>query len=353
MWLRRAFRCGVLLLGALSCSTSAFCRITSLPDIAKLTSSSFAIVVGEVLRVARVGVGEIPMPNGKPFECERLVAFIRVDEVLKGEVASGIIEVDYLQNSTWDGPLTNSLAEGTFRMFFLNLDRDKFAFTAPQQSSMPMSRSVNALPGNSDGDVYTRVLSHLAQGLFAEADSSQDRIQSMFVIDHEPSPMVADLYKLALNGPAARSDPAFRFELIAALVRHKDVSILPELETALLGIHDDAAANARGNMIYALQEVDAAVAGPILIEALRLPEPQLRAAAAAALWHAPSEDAIAALSECLDDSDRNVRWSSINTLTSIFHEPQCLPQSNEEELFSSCVEHWKRFLAAKGAATEK
>ena len=139
---------------------------------------------------------------------------------------------------------------------------------------------------------------------------------------------------------------SFRFELLAALVRHNDVSVLPDLETALLTNHDVALNNARDNMILALQQIDPSLADPILIQALRLPEPRMRVTAASALWHAPSDDAIAALFGSLDDPDREVRWSAINTLTSIFRESQCLPQPPDaEELFGACLEHWKEFAA--------
>src|SRR5215472_1919633 len=111
------------------------------------------------------------------------------------------------------------------------------------------------------------------------------------------------MFKEALDSPAARSDRAFRFELLAALVRHKDVSVLPDLETALLTNHEVDLNQGRGNMIYALQQIKPSLSGPILIQALKLPESQLRVAAAAALGSVHSNDAIKALFGALDDPD--------------------------------------------------
>jgi hypothetical protein len=343
-FLQQAFRYGVTVFATLTCPMFAYCRISSIPNIAKLTSSSPVIVVGEVLRVVRVGNGEIPMSDGKAYACASMAAFIRVDEVLKGEPANGTIEVDYLQNSDWEaGPLTNGLTEETYLMFFLKPDRDKFAFVASDQSSMPMSRSRTVISGNSDEDIYNRVLRHLGEGLFDEQASSQDRIRTIFVIDSEQSPIVQKMFKEALDAPAARSDRGFRFELLAALARHKDISILPEFETALLSSHDAALATSRSNMIYALQMISPSLSGPILIQALRLPESELRVAAAAALASAPSNEAIRALFGALDDPDIEVKGRAINSLTSLFHEPQCLPSGYAGEAFSACVEHWKDF----------
>ncbi len=347
--LQQSFRCGVALFGTFIFPMFAYCRLFPLPDIAKLANSSPVIVVGEVLRVVQVGNEEIPMPDGKPYVCASMTAFIRVDETLKGGPANGTIEVDYPQNANWEsGPLTNVLREGTYLMFFLKPDGEKFAFADPQQSAMPMSRSHSAASDSSDADLYTQVLRHLGEGLFDEQASSEDRRTSIFEIDFEQVPTVAKMFKEALDSPAARSDREYRFELLAALVRHKDVSVLPDLETALLTNHDVALDNARGNMIYALQQIDPSLADPILIQALRLPEAQMRVTAAAALGHAPTDDAIAALFGSLDDSDREVRRSVINTLTSIFRESQsqCLPeQPDAEELFGACLEHWKEFAA--------
>ena len=82
-FLRQAFRCGPILIGALTCSMSAYCRISSIPNIAKLTDSSTVIVAGEVLRVVQIGNRDVSMPDGKPYTCASMTAFIRVDEVLK------------------------------------------------------------------------------------------------------------------------------------------------------------------------------------------------------------------------------------------------------------------------------
>jgi hypothetical protein len=347
--LQPAYRSGLVLLGTLTCSMFAYCRLVSIRDIAKLTDSSPVIVVGEVLRVVQVGSGEIPMPDGKSWTGERMTAFIRVDEVLKGEPANRTIQVDYLQNRNWEGgPLTNLLTDGTYLMFFLKKDGEKFAFAAPEQSSIPMSRLRRASSGSSDGDVYTQVLRHLGEGLFDEQASSQDRTQTIFLIDFEQSPAVPKMFKEALDSPAARSDRAFRFELLAALVRHKDLSVLPDLETALLTNHDVILNNARGNMICALQQIDPSLSGPILIQALKLPEPNLRVAAAAALGSVRSNGAIAALFAALEDPDTEVRGSAINSLTGIFHAPQCLPPGYAPaDLFQACVDHWKEFAASQ------
>jgi hypothetical protein len=351
-FLQWAFRCALTVFGVLTYSTLAYCRPVSIPDLARLTSSSAAIVVGEVFRVVRVGSGEIRTPDGKTYACPRMAASVRVDEVLKGELTNGPIQVEYLQNLDWNaGPLTNELTEGRYLLFFLNPDGVKYAFATADQSSLPMSRSRSRLSDSSNGDVYTHVLWHVAEPLFDQQDSSMDSSRAIFVIGHEGSPEVTKIFKEALDGSLARSYPDLRFSLLAALVGRKELSSVPELETALFANHDAALNNSRIRMLGALQQIDPSISTPILIRALKLPQAPLRAAAAAALASASSDDAqasaatldeaVVALLHTLDDPDDQVKGMAINSLTSIFHAPQCLPPGYVGDQFASCVAQWK------------
>jgi HEAT repeat protein len=167
------------------------------------------------------------------------------------------------------------------------------------------------------------------------------------VIDNEPSPFVTELFKSALLAPAAKSDKAFRFELIAALVRHRDASVVPELEVALLSNHDTELNNARANMIYALQEIDPSSSGPILIQALRLPEARMRLAAVMAIKSAPSEAGIEALFGTLDDPDAEVQFQAIETLSVLLHKSNCARYSTAGDgAFRACAEGWRKFATA-------
>jgi hypothetical protein len=299
----------------------------------------------------RIDTGENSTPAGETYSLDRMTALVSVEDVLKGDISDKTIEVDYPQNgNSENGPPTNSLVEGAWRMYFLKANGDRFAFVASDQSSMPMSHSQNALAKTPAGDLYSRVLQRLAEGLLAENGTSQERIQSIFVIDSEPSPIVVELFKSALAASPARSDRVFRFELIAALVRHKDESVVPELEAALFSNHDPDSNNARLNMIYALQQIDASSSGPILIQALRLPEAAMRGAAASALVRAPSDATVEALLGTLDDPDPEVQLQVIDTLAVLLHQPNCARDSTAQDVaFRACIEHWKEFASIRKA----
>jgi hypothetical protein len=345
----RARSAGCLVFALLFFEPVSHSRLMSIPNLVAMTQSASVIVVGEVVRIDKVGVGDLANWDGRHYAVNRMVATVRIDEVLKGDIASNIIRVEYLENPDWQsGPLTNALTEKTYRMLFLKADADRFGFAASEQSSMPMSRNRNALPQPAGPDVYTRVLQHLAESLFSMEDNSQERVAAVFVLTNEPSPFVTELFKSALADRAAASDPRLRLELLAAIVRRKDTSVLPDLTAELFATQDPKYLNDRGNMILALQEVDGAVAAPILIRALKLPESGLRATAAEALKRTPADVAIDALLDALNDSDPNAQFQVMEALSFLAKQPHWLPTSTTPDAsWNTALDHWKDFATAR------
>jgi hypothetical protein len=102
----------------------AYGRLQSLPNIAKLTEASSTIVVGEVLKVERLGVTELSTADDPHSPGDTMAATVEVAEVLKGKVTHPVIEVDYAQNPDREsGPLTNALSENTQVLLFLKGSR--------------------------------------------------------------------------------------------------------------------------------------------------------------------------------------------------------------------------------------
>jgi HEAT repeats len=340
---------GCLVFALLFFEPASHSRISSIPSLAAMTKSASVIVVGEVVRVDKVGVGDLATSDGRHYAMNRMIATVRIDEVLKGDIASNIIRVEYLENPDWErGPLTNALAEKTYRVLFLTAEADRFGFAAPEQSSMPMSRNRNALPQELGADVYTQVLQHLAESLFSMEDTSQERVQAIFVLTNESSPLVTELFKRALADRSMASEPRLRLELLAAIVRRKDTSVLPDLTAELFASQDPQYRNDRVNMILALQQIDGVVAAPILIRALKLPESELRATAAEALKQFPSDTAIDALLDALPDSDPNAEFQVMEALSHLAKQPDWLPTSTTPDAsWNAALDHWKDFAAAR------
>ncbi len=340
---------GCLVFALLIVEPVSHSRLMSIPSLVAMTEAASVIVVGEVVRLDKVGVGDLATSDGRHYTVNRMVATVRIDEVLKGDITSNIIRVEYLQNPDWQsGPVTNGLTEKTYRMLFLKADADRFSFAPPEQGSMPMSRNRNALPQPAGPDVYTQVLQHLAESLFSMEDTSQEHVQAIFVLTHESSPFVTELFKSALADRAAASDPRLRLELLAAIVRRKDTSVLPDLTAELFATQDPKYRNDRVNMILALQQIDGLVAAPILIRALKLPEGELRATSAEALKQFPSDTAIDALLDALPDSDPNAEFQVMEALSFLAKQPQWLPTSTTPNAsWNTALDHWKNFAAGR------
>ena len=106
--------------------------------------------------------------------------------------------------------------------------------------------------------------------------------------------------------------------------------------------------NDRVNMILALQQIDGAMAAPILIRALKLPESELRATAAQALKQTPPDVAIDALLDALNDSDPNAQFQVMEALSFLAKQPRWLPASTTPDAsWNIALDHWKDFATAR------
>ena len=333
---------------AIFCAPASRGRISMVRSIASLTAGAQVIVAGDVVKVEQVGVGETVDSAGNRYPAKKMAATIRVDDVLQGDVARAVIRVEYLQSESWEqGPETNALYE-TYALLFLQAEADHYGFSAPDSSWMRMSRNRAAVPRPPGPDAYTRVLQHLAAALFSLEDTSKDRITAIDGFQFEPSPIVTELFKRALDGPAAAVDTDLRLQLQAFLVGCKDTSLVPQVEAALFSSQDARYSHARLSMILALQNVDPATAAPILVRALKLPESELRRYAAIALKRTPGDIAIDGLLAALDDPDRDVQFQAMEALSYLVREFQWRPSAIQQDAsWNRCLEHWREFAAAR------
>jgi hypothetical protein len=329
-------------------------RLSTIPNIADLTEKSRLIVVGEVIRVDTVGKDSLPY-NGAEFPALSRRAELRVDATLKGAATSGTIRIVYPENETFeDGPLTNALIVGAYSMLFL-IERDEgYGFAESAQSTMPMSRDLAALPYPAGPDTYTRVLQYLATALFSMQATTQERLQSIFTFDLERGQAATDLFRSALAGPAASEDHELRLQLLAALVRRRDTSVLPEFTVALFAPSESKYVDAQQNMVLALQQIDGNLALPILARVLHESPPGVRANAAMALKLAPRDGAIDALLTGLDDPDPTTRFQVMEALSALTRQGKWVPSSpTPDASWSRCVDHWKEFATARNGSGQQ
>lgn len=103
-------------------------------------------------------------------------------------------------------------------------------------------------------------------------------------------------------------------------------------------MHGAPLGEAGSKLRHALQQIDPLLSSPILIEALRLPRPEVRAAAAAALASAPTKWRRCSIIWIIGRPDVPGEGKGINSLTTIFGKSQCLPADYEEAEVKDCVE---------------
>jgi HEAT repeat protein len=165
--------------------------------------------------------------------------------------------------------------------------------------------------------------------------------------------------RAALNNSAAATDPDFRNGLLAALVRREDITVLPQLQAELFSAGEGKRLNSRGNLIFALQFIDGKTSVPILARALKLPDGELRQDAARAMQNTGSADpqqAIDALLSALDDPDRDVQFSVMQSLGYLNRETYWRPHTtNPKEDFGNpywneCLNHWRQFAISRHPA---
>ena len=328
----------------------------AMQDIAKLTARSPIIVVGEVQTIERLGDGKI-ITTYQTYPASRMAAIVQVDEVLKGEVPSRKIRIEYLQGDSLrcTGPNSNLLLEKTYRMLFLKADEGKYIFTAPVQSWMPMSRDRAVLPQAPGADVYSRVLQHLAETLSSKNATAQDQYDAITALESERSPAVAEIFRSVLNGPTATAGSYLRLQLMSVLIgRFNDTTYLPELTKAFFAPQDPKHPTYRGDLIGAVQDLKPSKARPLLIRALKLPDAWDRASAAMVLKQFPSSATINALLDAVDDPDRVAQFQIMEALSHLldpYHLRWIPPlKSNPQDpAWKACLEHWKQVASVRKA----
>jgi len=333
--------------------TVAWCRLESVLSTANLTRSANYIITGEVVDVHPIGAGTIDS-GGQSYPATRMIAVVKVGEVLKGTIPDHVIQVEFLQaEKLWDSPMTDGLTAPSYRLFFLNASSKNFVFANREHGSLPLSQAPADVPRLPDSETYSKVLAYLAKALLSPESSPQERISSLMPLNREPpSTYLDDIFRAAFKSPAAASDPDFRLELLAIMTRRHDDTALPELEKELFAWNEGEHISARTNMILSLQFIDGSKSVPILAHALLLPDSELRRNAAMALQNTNSPAAIDPLLQALHDEDRSVQFAVMQSLGFLNHELEWRPHSLDPgPNWDACVQHWDEVAKSREPPT--
>jgi hypothetical protein len=363
----RAYRRIGLTALTLLLSTGAHCRLVAPPSIQKLTADSNFVAVVEVADVRQVGTVTFTDSQHNPLEGKRMSALLRLEETLKGEVSGNSIEVEYDFNRDWPmngGPITSGFTPGSMMIVFLQCVAQKCSVTDPQTAGFPVAKKTVPVPEPPETSAYYLVLQRIAAGLFGDRSTQSGNERSanlvpreLFVLDTEHVPYISTLFHAALDqlDNKKKDDSDFRGELIAALVRRGETTMLPQLEEALFASDSGVHSQAQGNMILALHQIDWHESLPIAARALQLPSVELRRFAAHAIQNLrmqpyrppPNEMSVPAthaLLSALHDPDPGVAFYVMQSLGFVNARLDQRPKSTTHDAqWDACLHFWENF----------
>ncbi len=245
---------------------------------------------------------------------------------------------------------------------FLQCRLKQCSVTNPEAAGFAVARRTALVPEPPGSGVYLRVLQCIATGLFSDRASQLESKRpagvapaEIFVLDHERDPYVGTLFHAALNQPGVADDFELRGQLIAALVRRGDTTVLAELEQVLFSGDPRSNVNARENMVLALQQIDWHLSLPIAARALQSPSAEVRTVAAQSIQNLhmdhyrppPFEMAAPAtrvLLPSVHDTDPQVAFAAMQSLGFLNARLDQRPTSaNPDTQWNACVQFWEHF----------
>jgi hypothetical protein len=246
---------------------------------------------------------------------------------------------------------------------FLQCRLKRCSVTNPEAAGFAVASRTAPVPEPPSPSVYLRVLQCIATGLFSDPASQLESKRpagvapaEIFVLDHERDPYVGTLFHAALKQPGVADDLELRGQLLAALVRRGDASVLAELEQVLFG--GDPRSNVKNaglNMVLALQFIDWHLSLPIAARALQSPSAEVRTVAARSIqnlhienYHPPpfemTAPATRVLLPAVHDTDPEVAFAAMQSLCFLNARLDQRPTStNPDAQWNACVQFWEHF----------
>ena len=321
-------------------------------SIRGLVDPADLIIAGRVERVHQTGAGAIEF-EGREYTRLDLQAEMRVDETIKGEPVPFRFTFSYSRPAV-DRVMANvpdgGLAPNTYRVVFLRKTTTGYLFVSPYYPSLPAAPKSCGPNWQVElgEDAYHKVLQRVLNVLCTISSPEEKRV-ALFTLNWNQDSSAAPFLKVALNLPQIKSDPVLRISVLSALLEWKDLSVLPLAEDELFRPSQPSEGYLR-NLILAMSSLDPRISVPLLSRALKLPDPDVRGAAAQFLQHTKSEGALDSLLSALDDPDRNVQFAVMQSLGNLTRQYEWRPHTDTTEsdpLWIACIQHWREFGAQR------
>lgn len=315
-------------------------------SVKSLVDPADLIIVGKIERVQQTGAGSIAF-SGRDYERLDFQAEIQVDETIKGQPVASPFVLSY---STPSVDSVGNVARGelradTYQVVFLKTTAQGFMFVNPYAPSLAArpKRCDSNWQAKLGEDAYHRVLVRVLSSLCTPS-SHEEKNRALSILNWNEDSSVAPFLEAALNFPEVQSDDGARSSILSDLLAWKDLSALPAAEQELFDPSKHTAGYLKSNIVLAISRLDAQVSIPLLARTLKLPETDVRVAAARFLQYTNSQDAIDVLLTDLDDTDHEVQFAIMQSLGNLTNQHSWRPSSTAaDSQWYECLNHWREF----------
>lgn len=301
------------------CFIACFVVVNAAPipvlDLGELTKRADIVAIGTVVSMSDLGPISRDATIGR-ISARRMAAQLLIDQIIKGPQLTSV----QFQFALADAPgaALGAVDAGSYRMFFLKRQSDRFELADPYYPSLVAS------PGHqsTSATAYEKVLEAVAFVVGAgpaSARQKREAIDALWGIRH---PTSISALRAALND----GDSNIRLSAAAALLKINDVSALPTAETALTQGDPNASFETLQNLRVAIAEGGRnAQAVESLARLVSKGDVETRRAAASALRSMRSPGAANVLADALSDNDEIVRYMAVSALAEVNREPEWGP----------------------------
>ena len=309
---------------------------------------------GEILRMS-VGAQETCLVEGQEVPLQWVVAEMRVDQAVIGEVPEGGVgQLEFAVSFEKFVPYVRFMP-GEYVLVFLSAQGGQLRLTDPYEGArdLPRPETPGSLPTGAPQEILAKTL---AQFLSSDPPAG---FWAALQLGHCPRP---DLAVPLLRPWVSAPDPATRGDVFGALVQLGDAASLPALFDFLAAPPQEGQAIA----MFALSGLSPERLGKLAQDYHALSGGTLAGALAALLSHADARvreeaaygmrtlaepSSVEALVAALDDQSLGVRYQALQGLAQIVRKFEWAPAVTQgEEAIAAAVDLWKGWWTAEGRA---
>jgi HEAT repeat protein len=307
----------ISLLAALLTITPLKATLIRALNLVSLTTRADIIAIGEVTSVENRGATTLDLGGG-PLQAKHFVAYLRMDQVLKGNIPPGAQILDFTVPQAPIG--IHGVAPGQYGIFFLSEDQSLLRFTDPMYPSLPAPRKAK-LPS---ATVLDQVTALLGQVLQSPEVSDTERVEALDALGRLETNLARDTLLQALSNPSEN----IRLDVARTLVARNDISGLGIVEEAL--VHPSKLSTIMiSNLAGSLGGLKDWRAVPALKRLLDTNDQRIIKGVVIALRQSGSADALEPLARLLTNSDEQVRYYAVVGMGEITRQDEWTPAFDE------------------------